>query len=227
MDVGPGARPIGDQTTVEAVLMGGGAEQASCTASHGHEVSALVEVPAVPPVPSGVSVLPTVRAEAETACQAAFQGYVGHPLSSSNYETFAARGAKVVVADVTAPAAQSVVDEVKAAGGQAVAVVADVSKEPDAKRIVDEAIAAFGRIDVLYNNAGIMPEADHSVIDTSVEDWDRVMAVNVRGVFLGCKFAIPRMVEQGSGSIINISSFVALMGCSSPQDAYTASKGAV
>ena len=90
MDVGPGARPIGDQTTVEAVLMGGGAEQASCTASHGHEVSALVEVPAVPPVPSGVSVLPTVRAEAETACQAAFQGYVGHPLSSSNYETFAA-----------------------------------------------------------------------------------------------------------------------------------------
>src|SRR4051812_4919364 len=140
---------------------------------------------------------------------------------------FAEEGAKVVVADVTAEAAQSVVDEVKAAGGQAVAVVADVSKEPDAKRMIDEAIAAFGRVDVLYNNAGIMPEADHSVIDTSVEDWDRVMAVNVRGVFLGCKYAIPKMVEQGSGSIINISSFVALMGCSNPQDAYTASKGAV
>jgi NAD(P)-dependent dehydrogenase (short-subunit alcohol dehydrogenase family) len=72
-----------------------------------------------------------------------------------------------------------------------------------------------------------MPEADHSVIDTSVEDWDRVMAVNVRGVFLGCKYAIPKMVEQGSGSVINISSFVALVGCSNPQDAYTASKGAV
>jgi len=140
---------------------------------------------------------------------------------------FAAEGARVVVADVSAPAAQSVVDEITAAGGQAVAVVADVSKEADAKRMVDETIAAFGRVDVLYNNAGIMPEADHSVVDTSVEDWDRVMAINVRGVFLGCKYAIPKMVEQGSGSVINISSFVALVGCSNPQDAYTASKGAV
>ena len=140
---------------------------------------------------------------------------------------FAAEGARVVVADVTGPAAQSVVDEVKAAGGRAIAVVADVSKEADAKRMIDETIAAYGRVDVLYNNAGIMPQADHSVIDTSVEDWDRVMAVNVRGVFLGCKYAIPKMVEQGSGSVINISSFVALIGCSNPQDAYTASKGAV
>jgi NAD(P)-dependent dehydrogenase (short-subunit alcohol dehydrogenase family) len=140
---------------------------------------------------------------------------------------FAAEGARVVVADVTEPAAQSVVDEVTAAGGQATAVAADVSKEADAKRMVEAAIEAYGRVDVLYNNAGIMPEADHSVIDTSVEDWDRVMAVNVRGVFLGCKYAIPKMVEQGSGSIINIASFVALIGCSNPQDAYTASKGAV
>ena len=140
---------------------------------------------------------------------------------------FAAEGAKIVVADVTEPAAQSVVDEVTAAGGRATAVAADVSKEADAKRMVEAAIEAYGRVDVLYNNAGIMPQADHSVIDTSVEDWDRVMAVNVRGVFLGCKYAIPKMVEQGSGSIINIASFVALIGCSNPQDAYTASKGAV
>jgi NAD(P)-dependent dehydrogenase (short-subunit alcohol dehydrogenase family) len=140
---------------------------------------------------------------------------------------FAAEGAQVVVADVTEPAAQSVVDEVTAAGGRAIAVAADVSKEADAKRMVDAAVDAFGRVDVLYNNAGVMPQADHSVIDTSVEDWDRVMAVNVRGVFLGCKYAIPKMVEQGSGSIINIASFVALIGCSNPQDAYTASKGAV
>ena len=78
-------------------------------------------------------------------------------------------------------------------------VVADVSKEADAQRMVDETVAAYGRVDVLYNNAGVMPEADHSVIDTAVDDWDRVMAVNVRGVFLGCKYAIPKMVEQGSG----------------------------
>ncbi len=140
---------------------------------------------------------------------------------------FAAEGARVVVADVTEPAAQSVVDDITSAGSQAIAVAADVSKEADARRMVDAAVEAFGRVDVLYNNAGIMPQADHSVIDTSVEDWDRVMAVNVRGVFLGCKYAIPRMVEQGSGSIINIASFVALVGCSNPQDAYTASKGAV
>ena len=140
---------------------------------------------------------------------------------------FAAEGGKVAVADVTAPAAQSVVDDITKAGGTAIAIVADVSREPDAKRMVDETIAAFGRVDVLYNNAGVMPAADHSVIDTSVEDWDRVMAANVRGVFLGCKYAIPKMVEQGSGSIIIISSFVAILGCTSPQDAYTASKGAV
>ena len=70
--------------------------------------------------------------------------------------------------------------------------------------MVDHAVATYGRVDALYNNAGIMPAADHSVVDTDVATWDKVMAVNVRGVFLGCKYAIPKMVEQGSGSIINV-----------------------
>ena len=139
----------------------------------------------------------------------------------------ASEGARVVVADVTAEAAEAAAQDVNNAGGQATAVAADVSTEEGAKRMVDHAVATYGRVDVLYNNAGIMPEADHSVIDTDVATWDKVMAVNVRGVFLGCKHAIPKMVEQGSGSIINIASFVALIGCSVPQDAYTASKGAV
>jgi NAD(P)-dependent dehydrogenase (short-subunit alcohol dehydrogenase family) len=140
---------------------------------------------------------------------------------------FAEQGAKVVLADVTEEAAESAAAEVRATGGDASAVVADVSIEDDARRMVEHAVATYGRIDALYNNAGIMPAADHSVVDTDVDTWDRVMAVNVRGVFLGCKYAIPRMVDQGSGSIINVASFVAILGCSVPQDAYTASKGAV
>jgi NAD(P)-dependent dehydrogenase (short-subunit alcohol dehydrogenase family) len=124
-------------------------------------------------------------------------------------------------------AAEETVRLVQATGGVAVAVAADVSVEADAKAMADLAIQEFGRLDVLYNNAGIMPEADHSVVDTPVEAWDQVMAVNVRGVYLACKHAIPRMIEGHSGSIINVSSFVAILGCSVPQDAYTASKGAV
>jgi NAD(P)-dependent dehydrogenase (short-subunit alcohol dehydrogenase family) len=140
---------------------------------------------------------------------------------------FAKEGARVVLADVTEEIVESAAAEVRAAGGEATGVAGDVSDEAGAKRMVDHAVATYGRVDVLYNNAGIMPAADHSVIDTDVATWDKVMAVNVRGVFLGCKYAIPRMVEQGSGSVINVASFVAILGCSVPQDAYTASKGAV
>jgi NAD(P)-dependent dehydrogenase (short-subunit alcohol dehydrogenase family) len=142
-------------------------------------------------------------------------------------QMFAAEGAKVVVAEFDAAAGNETAQSVMEAGGEANFVRTDVSSEADARAMVDHAVAHYGRVDVLYNNAGIMPEQDHSVIDTDVATWDKVMAVNVRSVFLGCKYAIPRMVEQGSGSIINISSFVALLGCSVPQDAYTASKGAV
>jgi NAD(P)-dependent dehydrogenase (short-subunit alcohol dehydrogenase family) len=142
-------------------------------------------------------------------------------------QRFAAEGAKVVVAEFGEAAGRETVRLVGEAGGDASFVRADVSSEADARAMVDHAMAAYGRVDVLYNNAGVMPEADHSVVDTDVDTWDQVMAVNVRGVFLGCKYAIPRMVEQGTGSVINIASFVALVGCSVPQDAYTASKGAL
>jgi NAD(P)-dependent dehydrogenase (short-subunit alcohol dehydrogenase family) len=140
---------------------------------------------------------------------------------------FAEEGARIVAVDYDGRAGEDTASQVDAAGGQAIAVRADVSDEDDARAMVDQALDAFGRLDVIYNNAGIMPPEDHSVIDTDVATWDRVMAVNVRGVFLGCKHAIPRMVEQGSGSVINVASFVALLGCTVPQDAYTASKGAI
>ena len=151
----------------------------------------------------------------------------GSGMGKTAAELFAKEGARVVVADYSEAAGQGVVAAVQAAGGQATFVKADVSNEDDARGMVQHAVATYGRVDALYNNAGIMPEADHSVIDTDVDTWDKVMAVNVRGVFLGCKYAIPQMLEQGSGSIINIASFVAILGCSVPQDAYTASKGAV
>jgi NAD(P)-dependent dehydrogenase (short-subunit alcohol dehydrogenase family) len=142
-------------------------------------------------------------------------------------ERFAAQGARVVVADYDEASAVAAADDVVSRGGRATAVRADVSVEADAKAMIDHALATWGRVDVLYNNAGIMPEADHSVVDTDVATWDQVMAVNVRGVFLGCKYAIPAMIAGGGGSIVNVASFVAILGCSVPQDAYTASKGAV
>ncbi|HEX7949919.1 MAG TPA: glucose 1-dehydrogenase [Candidatus Limnocylindrales bacterium] len=142
-------------------------------------------------------------------------------------QLFATEGARVVVAEYNEAAGAETVDLVRAAGGQASLVRVDVSREADAKGMVNHALATYGRLDCLYNNAGVMPEADHSVTDTDVATWDAVMAVNVRGVFLGCKYAIPAMIAGGGGSIINIASFVAILGCSVPQDAYTASKGAV
>jgi NAD(P)-dependent dehydrogenase (short-subunit alcohol dehydrogenase family) len=106
-------------------------------------------------------------------------------------------------------------------------VTGDVSRESDCRRAVETVMREYGRLDVLYNNAGIFPADDHSVVDTEEKVWDRVFAVNVKGTALTCKHAIPAMLRHGGGSVINIASFVALLGCTVPQDAYTASKGAV
>jgi NAD(P)-dependent dehydrogenase (short-subunit alcohol dehydrogenase family) len=140
---------------------------------------------------------------------------------------FAQEGAVVAALDVADELGEETVRQVLAAGGDAAFFHCDVASEASVREAMAAVTDRFGGIDVLYNNAGIMPEKDHSVLDTPVEIWDRVMAVNVRGIFLCCKYAIPVMMRGGKGSIINISSFVALVGCSVPQDAYTASKGAV
>src|SRR5882672_3787215 len=110
---------------------------------------------------------------------------------------FAKEGTKVVVAEFGEAAGRETVDLVRADGDEATFVKIDVSDEGSAKAMVNHAVATYGRLDVLYNNAGVMPEADHSVIDTDVATWDQVMAVNVRGVFLGCKYAIPAMEAAG------------------------------
>jgi NAD(P)-dependent dehydrogenase (short-subunit alcohol dehydrogenase family) len=140
-------------------------------------------------------------------------------------ELFASEGASVVVTDLNAEAGEETVRSIQQAGGTAAFVRANVAEEGEVKALIQQAIDAFGRIDILYNNAGIMPAEDTSVTETSEVTWDKVMDVNLKSAFLCSKYAIPHMVEQKQGSIINIASFVAFMGCTVPQDAYTASKG--
>jgi NAD(P)-dependent dehydrogenase (short-subunit alcohol dehydrogenase family) len=140
---------------------------------------------------------------------------------------FVAEGAKVAVFEISETAGLKTVEQIREKGGDAAFFPCNVADENSVKEAVAHAIAHYGRVDVLYNNAGIMPAEDESVTNTSVEVWDRVMNVNVKGIFLTCKYVLPQMVKQGNGSVINIASFVAFMGCSVPQDAYTASKGAI
>ncbi|HZD87296.1 MAG TPA: glucose 1-dehydrogenase [Gaiellaceae bacterium] len=135
---------------------------------------------------------------------------------------FTEEGARIVVADVDGEAAEKVAEEV---GGLAVQV--DVADEESVAAMYRAAAERFGGIDVLYNNAGISPADDASVLETELEAWERVQAVNTRGVFLCCKHGIPHLLERGGGSVINVASFVALVGAATSQISYTASKGAV
>lgn len=139
-------------------------------------------------------------------------------------QAFVREGARVVAADLNLLGAEQTVADT---GGKAVAVAGDVTKEADVARFVMTAANRFGKLDILYNNAGIFDEADESVLTTSDAIWDKTMAINVKGVAFCCKHGIPELIKAGGGSVINIASFVALVGCTVPQDAYTASKGAV
>jgi len=142
-------------------------------------------------------------------------------------ELFAAEGASVVLTDVNDVAGAATAAGIRDAGGQARYVHADVSIEADAETMVRASVDAYGRLDVLYNNAGVMLPDDGSVHTTGEDIWDLTLAVNVKGVAFGCKYGIPAMIEDGGGSIINVASFVAWMGAATSQTAYTASKGAV
>jgi NAD(P)-dependent dehydrogenase (short-subunit alcohol dehydrogenase family) len=136
---------------------------------------------------------------------------------------FSEEGAQVCVADVNFEAAQAVASEARDAFPQQV----DVADEASVKAMMDATVERYGGIDVLYNNAGISPNDDASVLDTSVDAWDRVQAVNTKGVFLCCKHGIPHLQQRGGGSVINVASFVAILGAATSQISYTASKGAV
>jgi len=137
---------------------------------------------------------------------------------------FAGEGAKVCVADVDEALAE---ETVSLCSGETFAVRANVADENEVARTYRETTERFGGVDVLYNNAGISPGDDASVLDTSVEAWQRVQDVNTKGVFLCCKHGIPHLLERGGGSVINVASFVAILGAATSQISYTASKGAV
>ncbi len=140
---------------------------------------------------------------------------------------FAKEGAKVVLADIDQTGAEKTVEEIVNLGLTATLILTDISKEADVERMIDFAESTYGQLDILFNNAGIMHGEDDDAEKTSIETWDLTMNVNVKGVFLGCKYGIPALRRAGGGSIINTASFVARLGAATPQVAYTSSKGAV
>ena len=140
---------------------------------------------------------------------------------------FAREGARIVLTDVADEAGEATAAEIRDTGGEAAYVHADVSKESDAKAMVDAAVERFGGLHILYNNAGVMMPEDGSVDSTDERIWDITLGVNVKGVAFGCKYGVPAIIASGGGSIVNVASFVAWMGAATSQTAYTSSKGAV
>ncbi len=151
----------------------------------------------------------------------------GSGIGKASCLLFAREGAKVVAVDVKRDTAEATAREITNAGGHARAFAADVSKTKDAERMVRFAEESYGRLDVIFNNAGIFHPQDESVTNTSEDIWDLVIDINLKGVYLGCQYAIPALLRAGGGSIINTASFVAVIGAAVPQIAYTASKGGI
>ncbi|MEQ8240369.1 MAG: glucose 1-dehydrogenase [Cyclobacteriaceae bacterium] len=140
---------------------------------------------------------------------------------------FAQEGAKIVIADVNDFEGAKLEKEILNLGGDAIYIHADVSIAADCEAMIEMAEMQFGKLNILFNNAGIMDSQDDSSENTTEDTWDLTMNINAKGVFLGCKYGIPALKRAGGGSVINTASFVSLLGAATPQIAYTASKGAV
>lgn len=151
----------------------------------------------------------------------------GSGIGRESSTLFASEGASVVAVDVNEDAAKETVALIEKAGGKAISVRADVTSAADSEAMVAAAEKTFGKLNVIFNNAGIMHSADDDAISTTEDVWDLTMEINAKGVFLGCKYGIPALQRAGGGSVINTASIVAVMGSATAQVAYTASKGAV
>ena len=154
----------------------------------------------------------------------------GSGIGRQTAQLFAREGAQVVAVDIDAGSAEETVELIARRGGgkgdEAIFVRADISQAADCARMVEQSESHFGKLDILFNNAGIS-HIDDGGLETEEAVWDLTMNVNLKGVFLGCKYGIPALVRAGGGSVINTASFVALLGAATPQIAYTASKGGV
>ncbi len=151
----------------------------------------------------------------------------GGALGRASALRFAREGARVAVLDISAESAGETVAQVRAAGGEAVAVVADVRAESEVAAAVQAAVQALGGLDMLFNNAGVMPHEDISFLDADLALWRTIGDINLHGTMLCSKYAVPHIIAAGGGAVVNMSSFLAVLGCSVPQDAYAASKGAI
>ena len=141
---------------------------------------------------------------------------------------FAKEGAKIVALDIDEKAGNETVSLVKEQGGEAIFEKCDVSSETHVKKAVEEGVAVFGKLNILYNNAGVLwRDKDFEVTRTIEGNWDKVMAINLKGPVFVCKYGVPELIKQGGGSIINVGSCSALLGFKVAQDAYTSSKGAL
>ncbi len=146
----------------------------------------------------------------------------GSGIGLASARRMAAEGARIVAADIDDQAGKAAAEQT---GGEFVA--ADVANETDVRRLFDYVAAQYGRIDIAFNNAGISPTDDDSILTTGIDVWRRVQEINLTSVYLCCKYVIPHMRAAGKGSIINTASFVAVMGAATSQVSYTASKGGV
>ncbi|AHH94791.1 3-oxoacyl-ACP reductase [Kutzneria viridogrisea] len=146
----------------------------------------------------------------------------GSGIGLASVRRLAAEGARVVVADIDAVSGSAAAKEV-----DGLFVQVDVTDEAEVQALFDKAVDSYGSLDIAFNNAGISPPEDDSILTTGIEAWQRVQQVNLTSVYLCCKYALPHMRRQGKGSIINTASFVAVMGAATSQISYTASKGGV
>lgn len=151
----------------------------------------------------------------------------GGVLGRASAILFAQEGARIAVVDMVKDKADETARLIHGSGGEAISFHVDITDETAVREAIETTVKKWGHLDTLFNNAGIMPHQDVAVTELDAALWSQIYATNVLGTALCCKYALPHMIQAGGGAVVNMSSFLAFMGCSNPQEAYGASKGAI